>query len=293
LGIKNAKKHKKDTNLVLLLSDGQANVGERDLEKIGQLALRAREKGVLVSSLGVGMDYNEALMTEVANQGGGRFYHIQDANKIPAFVAGELGEVAALAARNVNIHINIPDGATIIPLSAAYPVQQTGKEATIFVGDIPCDTEFEIPLRVALLAQKAGSKLSLEGMLQFHSPAAHEFMVPINRVTVRFMKSDAFQLREGIVMPVAEKVFFQMKATSVLGLTRIRAHRPAEAKKETDVILNNLNSYVELLGEDRAKEEMHLIKNEFIQSAASPSYAKSLHKVAYDRMRSTKDFNKK
>jgi hypothetical protein len=202
--------------LVFLLSDGQANVGETDLEKISQRAMQAREKGLLVSTLGVGLDYNEALMTEVANQGGGRFYHIQDANKIPAFVAGELGEVAAMAARDVNIHLSVPKGATLIPLSAAYPIQQSGDQAVISVGDIPCDTELEIPLRLALLAQKVGSKLSLDGMLKFNSPAAHEITIPINRVTVRFIKSDAFQLREGMVLPVAEKIFVQMKANSVL-----------------------------------------------------------------------------
>jgi uncharacterized protein YegL len=291
-GIGNAKKHKKDNNLVLLLSDGQANVGETDLEKIGQRAAEAREKGLLVSTLGVGVDYNEALMTEIATQGGGRFYHIQEAGKIPAFVAGELGEVAALAARELAVHLNLPEGATLIPLSAAYPVQQAGEQAVISVGELPCDTELEIPLRLALLSQPVGKKLSLDGMLKFHSPAAHEITIPINRVTVRFMKSDAFQLREGIVLPVAEKVFYQMKANSVLGLSRIRALRPAEAEKQTEVILDRLHTYVDLLGEDRAEKEMHLIKEEFTSFAASPVKAKMAQNAAFRSARSSKDFNK-
>jgi Mg-chelatase subunit ChlD len=292
MGIKNATKYKDDSNLVLLLSDGLANVGETDLEKIGQHALKAREKGLLVSTMGIGLDYNEALMTEVAIQGGGRYYHIQDAGKIPAFVAGELGEIAALAARDVNIHLTLPDGATLIPLSAAYPIQQAGGLAVISVGDIPCDTELEIPLRLALLAQPVGTKLSLDGMLKFHSPAAHEITVPINRVTVRFMKSEAFQLREGMVMPVAEKIFVQMKANSVLGLSRIRALRPAEAEKQTEVILDRLHTYVDLLGEDRAEKEMHLIKEEFTAFAASPVKAKMAQNAAFRSARSSKDFNK-
>jgi hypothetical protein len=292
MGIKNAARYKKDTNLVMLLSDGQANVGETDLEKIGLRALQARQQGLLVSTLGVGMDYNEALMTEVATQGGGRFYHIQDAGKIPAFVAGELGEVAALAARDVHIQLSLPDGATLIPLSAAYPVQQAGGQAGISVGDIPCDTELEIPLRLALLAQPEGAKLSLDGVLQFHSPAAHAFEIPINRVTVRFMKSEAFQLREGMVLPVAEKVFVQMKASSVLGLARVRALRPAEAEKQTETILENLHAYINLFGEDRAEKEMHSIKEEFISIAASPLKAKMASSLAFQAARSTKDFNK-
>ena len=40
MGIKNTTVHKEDTNLVLLLSDGQANVGEMDLENSVCAALR-------------------------------------------------------------------------------------------------------------------------------------------------------------------------------------------------------------------------------------------------------------
>lgn len=136
-GIEKAGVLAQDTNLVLLLSDGQANVGETDLEKIGNRAFQARQHNKLVSCLGIGLDYNEALLVEIATQGGGRFYHLLNANQIPTYLAGELGEVATLAARDVKINLTIPDGATLIPLSATYPVQQTGGRAIVAVGDIP------------------------------------------------------------------------------------------------------------------------------------------------------------
>ena len=290
-GIENALKQKKDTNLVLLLSDGQANVGETDLEKIGQQAWQARQQGLLVSTLGVGLDYNEALMTEIATQGGGRFYHIENANKIPAFVAGELGEVAALAARDARIQLNIPKGATLIPLSAAYPVQQVGEQAVVSVGDIPCDTELEIPLRLALLAQPAGAKLSLEGNLEFRSPAGHEIALPINRVTVRFQEPGVFQLREGMVLPVAERVFAQMKAASILSVSRLQALRPAEVEQQAGSVMTSLHAYADLLGEGRAEKEMSAVKEKFSSFAASPAAAKQAVADAHRSVRATKDFN--
>jgi Ca-activated chloride channel family protein len=266
-------------------------VGETDLEKVGQQAWQARQQGLLVSTLGVGPDYNEALMTEIATQGGGRFYHIENANKIPAFVAGELGEVAALAARDARIQLAIPKGATLIPLSAAYPVQQVGEQAVVSVGDIPCDTELEIPLRLALLAQPAGAKLSLDGTLAFRSPAGNEIAIPINRVTVRFMEPGAFQLREGMILPVAERVFVQMKATSVLGVARIRALEPQDAEQKTESIMTSLGAYADLLGEGRAEKEMHAVKEQFASFAASPAAAKQAVANAHRSMRATKDFN--
>ena len=76
LGLEKAAVQKQENNLVLLLSDGQANEGETDIEAVGERAYRARQQGVIVSTLGVGADYNEALMVEIATQGGGRFYHV-------------------------------------------------------------------------------------------------------------------------------------------------------------------------------------------------------------------------
>jgi uncharacterized protein YegL len=291
-GIEKAAQNRLETTLVMLLSDGEANEGETDLEKIGLRALQAREMGLVVSALGVGVDYNEALMTEVATQGGGRYYHIQDARSIPAFVAGELGEVANLAAREATIILSLPEGATLIPLSTAYPVQQVDGQAVISVGDIPCDTELEIPLRLAVLSQKADTKLSVDGMLKFHTPAAHEIMTPVNRVTIRFMQPGGFQLREGVVLPVAEKVFVQMKASSVLDLSRIRARHPAEAGQKTESILASLHVYADLLGEERAEKEIHMAEEEFSTSAASPLFAKLSHNAAFRTSHARKDFDK-
>jgi Ca-activated chloride channel family protein len=290
-GIKNAHKHGRDTNLLLLLSDGQANVGETDLEKIGARARSAREAGLLVSTLGVGLDYNEALMNEIAIQGGGRFYHVDQAGQIPAFVAGELGEAAFLAAHDVLIELNLPKGATLIPLSAAYPVKQAEEQAMVHVGDIPCATELEIPLRLALLAQKDGTKLSLEGKLEFQSPAGHTFRLPINRVTVRFVKQAEFQLREGVVKPVVERVFTQLRAASVLDMARVRAMRPTEVQKQTSKVMANLYAYADLLGEGRADKELHQMQEEFTLYETSKSA--SVHAVATASriQRSSKDFS--
>jgi len=292
-GLEQAGVLAKDSNLVLLLSDGQANVGEIDLEKIGYRAYQARQKGNMVSCLGVGMDYNEALLAEIATQGGGHFYHLEHASQIPTYLAGELGEVGMLAARDVKAVLTIPDGATLIPLSAAYPVQQAGGEAIVTIGNIPCDLEMEIPLRLALLAQPAGTKLSVQGSLAFTSPAGHELECSVNRVTVRFMEKAAFQLREGVVKPVAEKVFVQLKAVSVLEVSRSYAIQPQEAAQKADAIQSRLLDYADLLGEGRAEKEMAEVREDINLRAMPSAAAKQAVADSYSRMRSSRDFNKR
>jgi Ca-activated chloride channel family protein len=291
-GLKHAGAVQQETNLVLLLSDGQANVGETDIEKVGYRAYEGRQKGLIVSTLGVGLDYNEALMVEVATQGGGRFYHIQRPDQIGAYLAGELGEVAALAARETQIHLTIPAGAIVMPLSAGYPTQQDGGHATITVGDVPCDTELEIPVRVALAGQRPGNKLSFEGNVTYRSPAGNQLRSSLNRVTVRFVEKPAFQLRAGLVPPVAERVLEHIKAANVLSVARAMAKSPGEGQKQREAGLSRLRAYASLLGEERAVAEVEESQIQFRDFAAAPQMAKAGISAAFARQRGAKKFGK-
>jgi Ca-activated chloride channel family protein len=293
LGLEKVAAQKQDTNLALLLSDGQANVGETDLEKVGQRGYAARQGGIITSTLGVGEDYNEALMAEIATQGGGRFYHLESAAQITGYLTGELGEVASLAARETVLSIELPPGATLVPLSAAYPAQQSAGKAAVTIGDIPSDTELEIPMRLTLPAQPDGSKLSIEGSVQYRSPAGNNLSTPLNRVTVRFVTEGTFNPRDGVVLPVAERVLEQMKAANVLGVSRAYAYGAAEGQRQVAAQLEALRDYASKLGEERAVEELRDAEYTLGAIAASPAQAKASTAAAFRKQRGSKDFNKK
>jgi len=292
-GISQALKDVQENNLVLLLSDGQANIGLTDLEKVGARAKQARNDKITVSSLGVGLDTNEALMAEIAAQGGGRFYHIVDPAQIPATLAGELGELASLAAKDVKIQLRVPQGVTLIPVSSIFPLIQHENEVTILIGDIPCATDLEIPLRVAFLAQPVGTKLILEGEMTYLSPAGNRWQEQVNRVTVVFVKKSNFKIQDGLVKPVAERVYRQMKAASVLEMTRSMAAHPGEARAEAGRISQGLQEYAEVIGEDFVKQEVADIREQYNILAAAPAMAKKAVSDAFRSMKGSKDFEKK
>jgi Mg-chelatase subunit ChlD len=292
LGITKARKKRLQNNLLMLLSDGQANVGETDLEKIGRRSQKARQQELTLSTLGVGMDYNEALMAEIAIQGGGRYYHIQSAHQIAAYLTGELGEAANLAARATKLVIHLPPGAVLMPLSAAYPAEMAGTQASVTIGDIPCQVELEIPLRLTLLSQPAGTRLSLDGQVDFFSPAGNTLSLPLNRVTLRFLSEQEFTLREGLVLPIAERVFKQMRATQVLSTSRAMASSPQAGVKEAERGWDTLRAYSELIGTPENQVSLKELQNDLRQMAASPAAAKTQVNAAFKIQRSTKDFHK-
>jgi len=288
-GIEAARKKRQETDLVLLLSDGQANVGETDLEKVGERAFEARQGGVTTSTLGVGSDYNEALMVEIATQGGGRFYHVLHAHQIGPYVAGELGEVSALAARDVALHLTLPTGSGLQPFSSAYAVSA---QSVVSLGDIPVDTQLEVVLRLLLPLQPAGSRLPIEGTLTYRSPAGNDLTTPLNVVTLRFVAPAAFGRRDGAVVPVVERVLEQMRARSVLGTVRAAAvGGRAAADDQARLGVAELRAYASLLGDEAAEELAAEQERTFLAMAAAPAATKSAVSRAFSRQRSTKDFD--
>ena len=289
MGIASAVEARQATNLVLLLSDGQANVGETDVEAVGRRALTARAEGITVSTLGVGHDYNEALMAEIAIDGGGRFYHLADATQIAAYLTGELGEMTSLAARDVVAALELPPGTGLQPLSAAYPVH--GYAVTL--GDIPLSTSLEVVLRVLLPPQPGGARLPITGTVRYQSPAGHTLSAPLNRVTVRYGEAGEAPL-PGIVRPVVQRVLEHMQAASVLVTSKAAARSAADARREGEAAVAQMRQYAALLGEEEAQawlERDAQVLRAMASPAASGIQFKEATYAAMRRQRGSKDFD--
>ena len=97
-------------NRVLLLSDGLANVGPSSPAELRRLGGALSERGIAVTTIGVGDDYNEVLMAGLAEASDANYYYVQDTEKLPQIFAKELGELLTVAARQVRIEIICPAG---------------------------------------------------------------------------------------------------------------------------------------------------------------------------------------
>ena len=63
-GIRQAERHAREdyVNRVILLSDGLANRGITDPARLAEITARAARKGISLTTMGVGWDFNEGLM---------------------------------------------------------------------------------------------------------------------------------------------------------------------------------------------------------------------------------------
>ncbi len=116
--------------VVLLLSDGQANAGEVDPEKLATLAAHTSGQGITTTCIGVGADYSLSQLGAISEAGGSRFHHADTADAIEAVILGELGELETTCLDFADLALSVPPGFSMQPLS--MEAQQTDGSMRIF-----------------------------------------------------------------------------------------------------------------------------------------------------------------
>ena len=133
LGAKQVRRNldREFVNRIVLLSDGLANVGPSRPGDLASLGSELRREGISVTTIGLGDDYNEDLMTALAEASNANYYYVRDAEKLPGIFAEELGAARTLVARGVTIRITVPDGVRIQEIIGLPEIVCRGRSADI------------------------------------------------------------------------------------------------------------------------------------------------------------------
>lgn len=148
-------------NRVLLLSDGLANIGIIDSASLVKAAAdKLEQKGISLSSFGVGVDFNENLMMSLAEYGG-NYYFIGSPDQVPAIFAKELNGLLTVAAQNLTLTIDLPAGVKLDRVFG-YRCKQTGQRVEIPFQDIFSEEKKAVLLRCKVDRQSHGPYLFKE-----------------------------------------------------------------------------------------------------------------------------------
>ena len=120
---------------VILISDGLANLGVTDPQALGRMASGAMEQNFTISSVGVGNDFNEVLMTTIADNGAGRYYYLENPNAFAQVFEKELNAVRNVAASGLEIRVPLEHGLQLVH-AGGYPVQVKEGYAVVHPGDL-------------------------------------------------------------------------------------------------------------------------------------------------------------
>jgi Ca-activated chloride channel family protein len=140
----------------LLLTDGLANEGVIDHEEIVSQVRELRRRGVVTSTFGVGANFDERLLQQMADAGAGHFYFIERAKAIPEIVASELGEALEVVASGVTLTIDTPGGFPAQVLNEFETISEPGR-LTVYLGDLVSGQELSVVTRFRLPNGKEGT----------------------------------------------------------------------------------------------------------------------------------------
>lgn len=179
---------------VILLSDGNANVGETTgSAEIAALFAAAAEQGVTTSTYGLGRDFNEELMVRMAQRGGGNHYYGDTAADLLEPFAEEFDFISSLCARQVRLSLAAPAGVKMTLIND-YPVEAREGFPMIRLPDIPFGAEawalvdLEIPAGMAL---DAGIQL-LQAEVTCTSPDGVPIAIPDARLVLPALSPQAW-----------------------------------------------------------------------------------------------------
>jgi Ca-activated chloride channel family protein len=119
---------------MVLISDGQANEGVWDRDELVGLARATAAHGVSITTVGVGLDFDEQTMIRLGEVGRGNYYFVQDTANLGAMFATELSDLGAMVATDV--HLVIEPHAAEVVWAYGYPMTQVGTKIEIPVADL-------------------------------------------------------------------------------------------------------------------------------------------------------------
>lgn len=150
-------------NRIILLSDGLANVGPSSPGELGALGVSLMKDQIAVSTLGLGLGYNEDLMMKLALKSGGNHVFIENASELADIFNKEFDDVMSVVAQNVRIKIQVPEG--------IRPVRVLGNDADINgqnvetkLAQIYSEQDRFILLELELPAGEVGQKMDVSNV---------------------------------------------------------------------------------------------------------------------------------
>lgn len=128
---------------ILLISDGLANQGITDPQALANMVSQANGQGGIyennsifaLSTIGVGLDFNEYLLSNLADRGQGSYYYLQNPNGMQAILAEEFRGASQIYASNLQLQLDLPPDISLVDASG-YPIQRQGNHYSIQPGHL-------------------------------------------------------------------------------------------------------------------------------------------------------------
>jgi Ca-activated chloride channel family protein len=218
-------------NRLVLLSDGVPN----DAAPVLPLATAAGERGIRITALGLGLDYDETLLGQVAQQSGGRFHYVEDSSAVASVFRDEVLRYERLLARNLSLEIRPGPGVRIDSV-VGQPTTTASGAVRVPLGDVSEGEHRDVIVRMHADPRRAGAMVELiDAVLTFDDAVQNAGRLERRVFLGARATADEAELESGRNEEV-ERAAARMlaAATTVEAIQQARAGRVNEARAILD-----------------------------------------------------------
>ncbi len=228
-------------NRVVLLSDGLANVGITSVDELSSIAHRYRDKGISLTTMGVGLEYAENLMMALAEAGGGNYYFIESPYGIASIMQREFGLLGSVYACRAMIELRLGSGVRVLDVIGHEWHDRDGK-CMIALGDLYGGSARDVTVELAVPSGE-GSRKVIEGALEYE---------------------------EGEVAR-SESFAAEVRYTSDPGLIERDRNMPAQAKADVALSTRAVEHAARAIDEGKMEEANQILGAAKVSLEASPA----------------------
>jgi Ca-activated chloride channel family protein len=138
---------------LLLISDGHANQGVTEPGRLGGVARKAHRDGVITSTLGYGLGYDETLLVAMAEQGAGNHHFAEEPDTAGQRIASEVDGLLSKTVTAASLRVDMSTDVSVLRLYNDLPSQQLADGSVMVeLGDFYSEEERKLLLKLGVPA---------------------------------------------------------------------------------------------------------------------------------------------
>lgn len=143
-------------NRLVLVGDGVPN----DATQLPAIAANARNLNVPITALGLGAEFDETVMTQIAQTSGGTFHFIDEPSRVAKVFEAEIERMSRVVARATTVDVTPGPGVSILEVFGA-PASALQRGSRLSFGELSEGQSRDVVLRLAVAPTKDGGSIEL------------------------------------------------------------------------------------------------------------------------------------
>ncbi|MDF2693876.1 MAG: hypothetical protein K0S65_2259 [Labilithrix sp.] len=186
---------------IVLVSDGL----DSTRAQAESLARTSFESGITVSSLGIGLDFDEGYLGSVAQSGHGNFAFIKDGGSLAGFLKRELEQTATTVVENARVDLQLPSGMRFVSATGA-DASSDGRSIQLRLGSLFAGDERRVIVELAADGTSGSSDIHTSASWNKVGQSTLQVSVPTLSVVTSFDPNEVERGRDGAVLASATSV---------------------------------------------------------------------------------------